>query len=296
MWQYHLMKGISKIICLLPKMINDYIGDFLGIVAWIVMPTWRKNLAIDQVRQCLSLPYNQAEKIAKNSATKYGKMLVEVLAFPLLTKESIKNKVVFHDEDKKLFDSLLAEGKGLILATAHFGNWEIGAALALYGYPLVAVVQKLRNDAMDKFINEYRSMIGEHVVYKAGVLEMARMLGKGNVVGLLYDQDAGKDGVVVDFLGRPSSCPKGPAALARLKDAPIVVMLLNNKDDGTYEISLSEKIVVSKSNDRESDIKETTQVLMKKLEVAIREQPEMWFWLHNRWKVDKQRYKTKKQA
>lgn len=293
MWQYHIVRLISKIVCLLPETIKKYLGKFLGEVVWLVTPRWRKNLAVDQVKKCLSFDDEKSLHIAKGSATKYGKMLVEFLSFPLLNKDNIKDVVSFCGDAKIRFDEMLAEKKGIVLGTAHFGNWEmLGASLALYGYPLVSVAQELKNKPIDRFVNEYRTMTGEHVTYKAGVLEMARMLGEGNFLGLLSDQDAGKYGVVVDFFGQPTSCPKGPAAMARLKNAPLVLLLLYGKEDGTYEIFLSERIAVSSTKDREQDIKDATQLLMKKLEAAIREKPEMWFWLHDRWKVTKKKGST----
>lgn len=291
MWQYYLVKIISKIMCHLPECLLRLSAAFLGSVFWLVTPSWRKKLATDQVATCLQVSEEEARLIARKSVEKYGEMIVEVLCFPTLNRDNIKNKVSLVDEEK--LGNLFDQGKGLIIATAHFGNWEMyGAAFALYGYPLVAVAQKQHNDAMDKFINEYRAMTGEHVVYRSGVLEMARMLGDGFAIGLLADQDGGKDGVIVDFFGRPTSCPKGPVALARLKGAPIVLSLIYKKENSKYEIFVSDPIKVEKSKDREADIEKATKVLMKMLEDEIRKNPEMWFWLHNRWKIDKNIYKN----
>lgn len=292
MWQYYSVKCLSKIICILPNSIKKAFGTGLGKIFWLVVPRWRKNLAINQAKQCLGVSVDEAKKIVYNSVTKYGHMIVEVLSFPLLNKNNIHEKVIIRDIEglRKLF----ARNKGVILATAHFGNWELcGAALALYDFPLVAVALKQHNDAMDKFINEYRTLVGEHVTYNTGVLEMKRMLNKGYGIGLLTDQDGGKDGVIVDFFGRPTSCPKGSVALARMTGAPMVLLLMSNlRDDGIYDIYTTPAIAVNKTKDREEDIKDATQRLMKKLEEEIKNQPEMWFWLHNRWKRPKSEHKT----
>jgi KDO2-lipid IV(A) lauroyltransferase len=248
-------------------------------------------LAEDQARACLKVSGAQAKAIAKASVLKYGGMLMDVLSFPVLGKGNIREKVVFADEE--LAKEILAQPKGFVLATAHFGNWELlGAALALYGCRIVAVAQKQHNAAMDKFINEYRAMVGEHVVYRTGVLEMARMLERGFVVGLLADQDGGRSGVKVDFFGRESSCPQGPAALSRLKKLPLRLLLLRKREDGKHEIFISAPIEGESSGGRETDIKNTTAALMKMLEEEIRKDPSMWFWLHDRWKAKKTSYKS----
>ena len=95
-----------------------------------------------------------------------------------------------------------AEGKGCILAATHCGNWEMeGAALALYGYPLLSVAMKQNNEEFDRFLCEYRSMPGQTVEYKTGVRDMLRRLKEGYFVGLLCDQDPGDTGILSDFFG-----------------------------------------------------------------------------------------------
>ncbi len=283
------MKIVSKVVCVLPDCLKKIIGSFLGKVFWFVTPTWRKKLAYDQVQQCLQVDEAKARKIAQDSVLKYGHMIVEVLCFPLLNKDNIDKKVVFQDKAK--LQKLLEQGRGIVWATAHFGNWELfGAGIVLHGFKLAAVAQKQNNEAMDRFINEYRTMVGEHVTYKTGVIEMTRMLEHNYLLGLLADQDAGSVGVMLDFFGKSTSCPKGPAALARLKKSPLVLALMQEGENGIHEIVISEPVEVEYSKNREQDILNATKKLMFLLEQEIRKNPTMWFWLHNRWKADKKIY------
>ena len=137
---------------------------------------------------------------------------------------------------------------------------------------------------MDRFINEYRSLIGMHVTYKSGVREMFTMLTEGWVIGLLMDQDAGRDGVILKFFGRDTACVQGPASLARFKDAPILPVFISQKSDGTHVLEIHEAVFVEKTKDKREDIKRTTDVLTKIIEAHVREHPQEWFWLHDRWK------------
>jgi KDO2-lipid IV(A) lauroyltransferase len=280
---YKFVKIISSIISMLPRAVWRSIGNFLGELCWVLVPPKRKNMAIENIMCSLSLDRMQAYRIAKKSTTRFGKMFMEVLYMPNLNKDNIKQYV--HIEHPEFLTEALSYGKGAVLATAHSGNWELlGGVLAMYGFPLVAVVQKQTNGEMDKFINDNRTRAGMHVTYKTGVREMVRMLGEGQIIGLLMDQDAHRDGVMVDFFGRLASTPQGAAALARMKDAPIISAFITENRDGTHRVILHPPVWVQKTNSREDDLLHTTQQLTSVIEQHIRNTPHEWFWLHNRWK------------
>ncbi|MCX7780152.1 MAG: lysophospholipid acyltransferase family protein [Negativicutes bacterium] len=282
--QYKLVKTLSYIACRAPNAFNNLFAAFLGRLSWAVAPGWRKKMAVNNIVEGLRLDQMQATAIAKASVIRFGRMFIEVLRVPLLTKENIREVVAV--EGSEHLAAALSQGRGVILATAHTGNWELlGAALALYGFPLVAVVKKQRNGAMDRFINEYRRLAGMHVTYNTGVREMIRLLNEGRIIGLLMDQDAHANGVFVNFLGRPASTPAGAAALARLNNAPIVSAFIKENGDGTHTAILHPPFFIDKTADRERDIRQTTQYLVTVLEKHIRSYPQEWFWLHNRWKT-----------
>jgi KDO2-lipid IV(A) lauroyltransferase len=279
---YKFVKIISNIVSMLPQAVWRRVGNVLGEVCWLVVPRKRKSMAIENIKCSLAIDKEQAYKIAKRSTTRFGKMFMEVLYMPKLNKENIKHYV--HIEHPEYLMEALAHGKGAVLATAHSGNWELlGAALAMHGFPLVAVVQKQTNADMDKFINENRTKAGMHVTYKTGVRDMIRMLGEGKIIGLLMDQDA-HEGVFVNFFGRLASTPPGAAALARMKEAPIVPAFITENADGTHKAILHPAVWVQKTSSREDDILATTQQLTSIIEKHIQTVPQEWFWLHNRWK------------
>lgn len=257
-------------------------GNGVGCLCWLLVPGKRKIMAINNATQALNVCRNQAEEIVKQSTVRFGRMLFEVLAFPKM-RQDINRYIRF--EGKEYLHEALGHGRGVILATAHSGNWELlGAALALNGFPMIAVAQKQTNAEMDRLINDYRSLVGMHVTYKSGVREMIKMLSAGNIIGMLMDQDAGRDGVFVDFFQRNSSAPRGPAYLARMKEAPLVPAFITENNDGTHTVIIKEPIWVPQSEKREQDISVTTQKLTSIIEQHIRLQPTEWFWLHNRWK------------
>ena len=280
---YTFVKLISKLVCLLPLAWRQKIGDAVGACCWPLIPGKRKNMAIENVRLSLALSDRDAKRIAKLSATRFGRMFMEVLYFPRITPANIREYVTMEGEEH-LRDALKA-GNGVVLATAHSGNWELlGAALAMRGFPLVAVVQRQTNAAMDHFINEYRMMAGMRIEYKTGVRDMVRLLNAGKVIGLLMDQDA-RHGVFVDFFGREASTAPGAAALARLTGAPIVPAFITGDGSDTHRVRIYPALTMETTSDRDQDICRMTQKLTKIVEDHIRRQPQEWFWLHNRWKT-----------
>lgn len=279
---YFLMKLVSKCVEFMPNALRGRFGDMIGAATWLLVPDKRKRMATRNIAAALAVDDEAAAKIARLSWTRFGRMLTEVMALPKLKKDIGRYVRVEGEINLK---RALAHGNGAILATAHSGNWELlGAALALHGYPIVAVAQKQANDAMDRLINEYRTLAGMHVTYKNGVREMIRLLGKGHIIGMLMDQDAGRDGIAVEFFGREASCAQGPAFLARLKHAPVVPMFITDHGDGTHTLFIQKAIWVEDTEDKEADIRHATVRLTRLIEAHIRAYPTEWFWLHNRWK------------
>jgi len=280
---YKFVKIISNMISMLPNVVGRGLGLVLGIIFWWIIPHKRKKMAIENIKLSLGVDEERARSIAKRSTTRFGKMVVDVMHMSNFTKDNIQSYVKL--EGQEYLTEALAHGNGAILATSHSGNWEIfGYTLALQGFPLVCVAQKQTNSDMDHFINELRTNSGMEIIYKTGVRDMIKILGEGRVVGILMDQDAGHDGIMVDFFGRQASTAQGAAALGRLKNSPIVPVFITENADGTHTGILHPPIWVEKTSDREQDILTTTQQLTSIIEKHIRNHPHEWFWLHNRWK------------
>lgn len=287
MYSYYFAKAASYIVCVLPRSVRRFLGFIIGRLGWLVVPKWRQSMAISSIQECLGVSRQQAEHTAKRSVWRFGHMFIEELYFPRINKHNIRDLITYKGEEhlKKAY----AEGKGVVFATAHYGNWELtAAAVALDGYPEVSIGRRQNNPGMDRFINEYREMHGAKVLYKTSVLEMARLLGSGHCIGLLMDQDAGAEGLMIDFLGRSSSTPQGPAALSRLKGAPIVPVLSYSTADGKYIQEFFPAVKTAKTANKEQDIRMMTEYLAGVIEREIRLRPQEWFWIHNRWKTKKQ--------
>ena len=284
MLSYRAVKLLSHFVCLLPHRAAMMIGAGLTRLLWPFIPARRKRLAQTQIERCLHVSPAEAARIARESTLRFGPMLMEVLRFPVLRRH-IEDYVTITGALDTMRASL-AQGKGAIIATSHSGNWELmGGALALAGLPIVGVAKRQSAAGMDRFINEYRALVGMHVTYRSSVREMFRMIDQGWIIGLLSDQDPSRrDGVVVDFFGQETNSFTGAAAIARRCEVPIFPVFMHRRADGHHELTIEEPLYVEKTDDRAADVLRVTQEISAHIEAWIRRYPSEWFWLHDRWK------------
>jgi KDO2-lipid IV(A) lauroyltransferase len=190
-------------------------------------------------------------------------------------------------EGWECFDDAYKMGKGVIALTGHIGNFEyLAAYVSLKGYRLSVIGRELYDPRLDALLVKNRESVGlENIPSSASVKQMLKTLRLGRVLGVLADQDSSRvRGVFVNFFGRPTRTPTGPALLAYKTLSPIVPMAIVREKDDKYKIIVKEPIELTFSGNKEKDIIETTQKYTKVLESIIREYPGQWLWMHDRWK------------
>ena len=290
MLAYYIVKFFSWLMCVTPRWFRNFTASFLGGIAVIATPKWRLQMAAANIRECLGVEVARANEIAEQSLRRFGRMIVEVMRFPLLHEDNLDKLVTV--EGLEYLEAAYRQDKGVIVATGHFGNWELlGATIALHGYPLLSITRKQNNKYMDRFINEYREMVGQKVAYNRG---SHGLLAISRILGILYDQDTNDDGVEIDFFGKDSIIPLGAAALSRLYGSPILPAFPHNNSDGTCTVKIYPPLYTPKTKNKEQDFYTVTRELVIILEQEIISNPEMWFWAHDRWKDGRERFATKK--
>ena len=289
MISYHAVKILSRLICFLPHGAAMALGEALARLLWIFVPRKRKALAQEQVRSSLGVSAAEAERIARASTLRFGPMLMEVLRFPVM-KGCMDDYVTITGaiDEVRL---AIAAGRGAIFATSHSGNWELmGGAFACAGLPIVAVAKKQSAAGMDRFINEYRALVGMHVTYQTGVREMFRMIDAGWIIGLISDQDPSlRDGIIINFFGQETNAFTGAASIGRFRSVPIFPVFMHREPNGHHVLLVESAIRAPKTEDKEADIRQTTQYINDRIEAWVRKYPEEWFWLHDRWKSIRER-------
>ena len=251
---------------------------------WLFLPAKRKRLATENIRRCLNVSYEDANRIARESTVRFGAMFMEVLSFPKLKGSMAEHVKVVGLENLTHYKN--SSERGAVIMTCHSDNWELmGGAFAQNGIPLVGVAKRQKSEGANKFINEYRTLIGMHITYRSGVREMYKMLDEGHFIGLIMDQDVGRvDGVVVKFFNQATNFVTGAASMSRFRKVPIFPEFMHINSDGTHTLEIFPPLQVEKTSDKHTDIKAMTQRLATLIEEHVRKYPDEWFWLHDRWK------------
>ena len=275
---------LSAVICLLPLKFCLALGRTLASLIWLFLPAKRKKIATENICRCLNVSKEESARLAKESTVQFGAMFMEVLSFPKLKKNMDKHVKVIGLEHLTAYKN--SSERGAVIMTCHSDNWELmGGAFAQNGIPLVGVAKKQKSEGADKFINEFRTLIGMHITYRSGVREMYKMLDEGHFIGLIMDQDVGRtDGVVVKFFNRATNFVTGAASMSRFRKIPIFPAFMHKNSDGTHTLEIFPPLQVEKTSDKHADIKNMTQQLATLIEEHITKYPAEWFWLHDRWK------------
>jgi KDO2-lipid IV(A) lauroyltransferase len=195
------------------------------------------------------------------------------------------------------FDRCLREGKGCIAVIGHLGNWElIGIATMLAGYPLHSLMRPIDNPWIDRYLKRFRTQTGQQMIPRDRALgQMIRVLQQNKILIVQVDQDARQTGVYVNFFGRPASTHRAPATLSLKYNAPIVMANIY-RDGATNCCTLSDPIYPDAYRDRPDPVKALTQAYSDRFEEFVRQHPEQWFWVHDRWKTAERVARTTTEA
>lgn len=178
-----------------------------------------------------------------------------------------------------------AAGRGAILLTGHFGNFELLGAWLGRIHPVSFLVKPLSNPGVESWIAAERAAAGvTSISTGASVRHAVRALRENRWVAMLGDQDARRHGVFVPFMGRPASTPIGPAALALRSGAALIMGFDRRLADGRHELSIDAAIELENPHAPDA-VERLTAAHTARLETHVRATPEMWFWLHRRWKT-----------
>lgn len=282
------VKAVKWGVRLLPLGASRTIGAFAGWFAYRVIGV-RRRVSIDNVRRALPAPlsHRSADRIACRSYVNLGRSLMEFVSLERLDAASIRGMVQF--ESLAPLDQALAAGRGVVLFTGHFGNWELGAAAVwAYGYPLHEVVGRQSNALVDDEVNRLRSAKATGVIDRGsgvGLRAALRALGRNEIVAFVADQDARHHGAFVEFLGRPASTHRGPARFSVRRNAPVVAGFITRVGGGRHHIHLHAPMWPDRSLPEDDAVVELMQRYTDALAGAVRANPSHYFWAHRRWKT-----------
>lgn len=213
----------------------------------------------------------------------FAKYLVDFFRFSKLDKNFIDKFVSI--EGKRYLDEALSNGKGVIVVTAHLGNWELGGVIAaLLGYPLNVIALSHTNRKVDNLFIQQRSMKGINVIPLGfGLRKCFRALSRNEIVALLGDRDFSGQGINLDFFGKKAVVPRGPATFSIKSGAPIVPGFMIRGKGNKFKLIFEPMLSSTLTGDLDLDTEIITKEILKILEKYIKKYPSQWFMAADFW-------------
>lgn len=253
---------------------------------------YRRSVVFGNMRRVFGNDVPEADlvRLAQAYYGHYIRFLGEFLKLPWMSAEKKRKFIRIENVQAPL--EAHKKGKGLILLTGHFGNWEVSTVAGIQQFPEFKgqfhfVRRPLKPKLFNDFVTRRFHKAGFGTIAKRGSLDqILDLLAGGAIVVYVFDQHAGKkDGVTVDFFGHPAGTFKSPALIAMASGAPVIPASSWREPDGTHVLRFEEPIPVVETDNPGEDIRANTRAFNAVLEQMLLRHPEQWIWMHKRWKV-----------
>jgi KDO2-lipid IV(A) lauroyltransferase len=275
---------VAAVVSLLPMRVVRRCGAALGRMAYSVDGAHRR-IALENLASAFPARTNAERRaLARAMFAHFGSLLFELLKFSTYTPEQMRAAVDIEGEERAR--QAYQQGRGVLFFTGHFGYWEIHAIVQpLAMHPISVLARPLDNARLNEMLERIRTRTGNTVIYRRGaVRKVLRELAANHAVALLIDQHLHTpDAVSVDFFRRPAATTSALAALALRTGAPVVPVFALPQPRGRYRL-VYEHPVDPPTADTPDAVREFTQRCTDVLEMYVRRHPELWLWMHRRWR------------
>lgn len=284
-FEYILFLFFSFLCQILGLPLSRKFSSLITFIFFYIIPI-RKDVVLDNLKHAFpDLSEKEIKNIAYGSYKSFAITLVEILYLPRINKEQIKDVVKINNLD--LVDRKEKEKNGVILLTAHFGNWEyfaISTGLNL-NINLSIIVKSQRNPYVNDWMNKARTrLINQVVPLGISIRNIYQVLLNKGLIGLVADQRGPEESIKLDFFGRKTSVYTGPAILSLKMNSPIIYGVAVRQPDYSYKVDFTEISKEDLPDDHEGKVKVLSERLLIHLEESIRKNPDQWLWMHKRWK------------
>lgn len=282
---YWVLRAVMKLLHALPYESAVNVGAWIGRIVFYFSN--RRRVAYADLKAALGPAISEQERwsIIRKHYRHLGCMFAEVLCTPQLSVDKVRHYVQFHRKD---FDAAVAAGKGAIFLTGHFGNWElIQIVPALHGHPINVLAREQKMLKHNELLNQMRELHGSTAVRRGmGTRDLFRALKRGELVGMLGDQSAGRqDGLILRFFGRKTTVPFGPFKIAQRTSSPVLPSFLVRRGSTAYhDLFILPSAVVTDAMTPEQAAQAQLENYLESLEAFVRKHPEQWLWETKRWK------------
>ena len=269
-----------------PRRVLLSLGSVVGRLGYY-MDRRHRRIALENLHLAYGdqLDERDARQIVLACWTHFGRIVFDSLSFPRLSASSLGS--IVHYDGLNHIREAYARGKGVLLFSGHFGHWELVALMQGYlDLPLALVIRPLDNPILEARLVRIRRQSGNVIIYHRGaVREMVKALRRGRGVAIVIDQDARNHGVFVPFFGRLASTTPSLASLALKTGASVVPVFSVPGKDGSYRVIYEPPVEVKETGNPDGDALQITAECTAIIERWVRRHPELWLWMHRRWKT-----------
>ncbi len=285
--EYVLLRAVTACTGLIPWRLVPRAGDLIGDFVYQVLRI-RRQVVEANLESTLGQTLDRAgiEHIARRVYRHLGRTLLEYSRFRELSRERLPDWIEVHGMEH--VEAAYGRGRGVVLVSGHFGNWELlGAYLSLSGYPVHFVAKEQRNPYVDRYLDRARhGHLGVGVLNPGPQLrQIYRCLRRGEMLGMLFDQDAGPGGLFLDVLGCVASVQTGAAVFACRTGAPIIPAGISRLAGGRHRACFEPAIEPDLGAPLDREVRRLTLLCEASLERHIYQYPEQYYWVHRRWKT-----------
>jgi KDO2-lipid IV(A) lauroyltransferase len=285
--QYVALRVVNMLLHSFPVNANLNTAKALGDFMYAVDRRHRERALGNLKRSFPELGEGQRRDLARRSMQELFMFFVEMLFTARLIHADTWLEYVELEDFRAVLELLMGKEKGVIMLTAHYGNFEIlGYVLATLGFPTASVARPLDNPYLSDWVYGVRERQGQSIINKKGAtLEVTDVLNRGGAVGFVADQNAGSKGLFVDFFGRKASTYKSIGLLAMEYQVPVVIGYARRvKDQFKFQAGVQDIIRPEDWRDQDDPLRYITQRYTKAIEDFIRVDPGQYWWVHRRWK------------
>lgn len=278
------VRVVAALVSLLPMRVVRRVGAWLGRFAYAVDREHR-GTALDNLAAAFpSRTDRERRALARAMFAHFGSLLLELLKFANYTPDQMRAAVELEGQERAL--QAYGQQRGVLFFTGHFGYWEIHAvAEPLHNHPISVLARPLDNVRLNEMLERIRTRTGNSVIYRQGaVRKILRELAANHGVALLIDQHLHTpDAVYVDFFRRPAATTSALAALALRTGAPVIPVFALPLPRGRYRLVYEHPVDPPRADTADA-VREFTQRCTDVLEMYVRRHPELWLWMHRRWR------------
>ena len=282
--EYFAVAILVTFLRVLPMKFGSMLGAIVGMTFYVFDGRHRRIAITNLASAFPSRSRRECCAIARSVFRHFGRLLIELLQFGSLSPADMRARVEF--EGLERVQQAYASGRGVLIFTGHFGYWEMLAiAHGLEIGPLSLLARPLDNPWLEAMLKRIRTCTGNPIIYRRGaVRRVIRALSANQAVGIPIDQHIhGADAVQVEFFKRPVATTSTVAALALRTGAVVIPVFALGLPDGRYRLIYEHPISPPVDAGPEA-VKELTQRCTDVLERYVRQYPELWLWMHRRWR------------